>query len=854
MFKDICLRSVYTSDNDDIVEDFYNPVLKNAISFDRTSAYFSAKAMARYAEGLEYFEKYDYKYRLIISKDISEYDYQQIKKGYSLRQELKEELCNSLQQQSLNLTELKQISNMAYLIAKGIVEIKMAFKQSGIFHDKCGILTDCEGNIICFRGSNNETQAAIDANYESFQVTCSWMDTNGFYLSGIQKSQKEFDDLWKNKKDSLVVVPMEDVVLKEVLKFNKGQLITEEKILAPNSVVLDYDTNLKLYVNTDSMDWLVSTGFYKLKLKRKVKKIKDNVIIFKDDLTYLKFMEIDDLLKDKILGFGYKYYSTNRLNDYIHSRNLYIKKRAKLGIELKTDLSNMMDKYDVFKQVVSESMVRTLREKQMKDAFYMFAMMHSGNFSVPGSGKTSSALAVYAYLEYKGLVDKIVMVGPKNAFGSWIDEFKACFGHKKQLRVFNIQDSSFRSTDQKKSTLKYDSRNCNLFLFNYESLGPYVEEIKNLVSHKSLLVFDEVHKVKAIDGKRANDALAISQDAFYAIAMTGTPIPNSYTDVYNLLHILFNDEYDEFFGFDVSELRNPSPRMIELVNEKIQPFYCRTSKKELGVPDSNEDEICKSFASEEEKRLFYIIKQKYRSNMLGFFIRVMQLETNPRLILENLDISEFSDLLEITDNVDDIDYVDFSQDVEDLVYKIHMSSKKKKCIDLAKRLVFEGKKVVIWCIFTDSIYSLTKILNDEGIRTKYIMGEVPLENRLQLIKDYKNGLFDVLITNPHTLAESVSLHSVCHDAIYFEYSFNLVHLLQSKDRIHRLGLPDGQYTQYYYLDQIYNIDGEKISLDERVYNRLKEKEQIMLDAIDNNEFEQVTTPEEDLEIIFKNLI
>lgn len=33
-----------------------------------------------------------------------------------------------------------------------------------------------------------------------------------------------------------------------------------------------------------------------------------------------------------------------------------------------------------------------------------------------------------------------------------------------------------------------------------------------------------------------------------------------------------------------------------------------------------------------------------------------------------------------------------------------------------------------------------------------------------------SGKIQVLLTTPHTLAESVSLHSVCHDAIYFEYS------------------------------------------------------------------------------------
>ena len=63
----------------------------------------------------------------------------------------------------------------------------------------------------------------------------------------------------------------------------------------------------------------------------------------------------------------------------------------------------------------------------------------------------------------------------------------------------------------------------------------------------------------------------------------------------------------------------------------------------------------------------------------------------------------------------------------------------------------------------------------------------------------KNKEIQVLITNPHTMAESVSLHKQCHDAVYFEYSFNLTHMLQSRDRINRLGLPEQQYTQYHYL-------------------------------------------------------
>lgn len=56
-------------------------------------------------------------------------------------------------------------------------------------------------------------------------------------------------------------------------------------------------------------------------------------------------------------------------------------------------------------------------------------------------------------------------------------------------------------------------------------------------------------------------------------------------------------------------------------------------------------------------------------------------------------------------------------------------------------------------------------------------------------------------------------------------------MLQSRDRIHRLGLADDQYTRYYYLMTAGNrAHGGYI--DKAVYQRLKEKEEVMLKAID----------------------
>ena len=81
----------------------------------------------------------------------------------------------------------------------------------------------------------------------------------------------------------------------------------------------------------------------------------------------------------------------------------------------------------------------------------------------------------------------------------------------------------------------------------------------------------------------------------------------------------------------------------------------------------------------------------------------------------------------------------------------------------------------------------------------------------------------------------------------------MVHLLQSKDRIHRLGLAQGQYTQYRFMRLNFDLDGREWSLDENIYKRLLEKEQRMLDAIDRGVLEVGFVDESDLRAVFEGL-
>ena len=613
---------------------------------------------------------------------------------------------------------------------------------------------------------------------------------------------------------------------------------------------LDYDGALLLRIPKESTDTFQSSSFYKLSLRRYVREVLPGFVRFKPALTYLDYKRVIALCQKESDKRKILLVVCDPLHEYIESRELHIDARSRLGVELKEHHPKLQERFESYRLIVDSEMARKLRDRQMWDSFFMCAMQKSANFSVPGSGKTASVLGMYAYLRNKGLVKRILVICPKNAFGSWMDEFSVCFDGIEPLRALNIHNPIYKNTKQRNAALQYDSGRSNLILVNYESVGGVLDSLIQLLDKQTLLVFDEVHKVKRVGGEYAENALRLSHEACYAVAMTGTPIPNSYTDIYNLLHILFPHEYDEFFDFTVPMLRNPGTADVAAINDKLQPFFCRTTKDQLGVPKANDDLMCVADAKVEENQLLRILQMKYRKNKLALLVRILQMESDPKLLLQSLDLADFAYLLDDSVETSEIDYADYSDEVKALIDACGRTTKFERCVELAASLAKQNKPVIIWCMFVDSIQNLSEALEEMGIRTRCIYGEVPLEERQQILADFRSGQIQALLTNPHTLAESVSLHSVCHDAIYFEYSYNLVHLLQSKDRIHRLGLPDDQYTQYYYHQLSYQTEDGSWSLGEAVYNRLKEKEKIMLDAIDNHVLEAMPTSDEDLEIIF----
>jgi redox-sensitive bicupin YhaK (pirin superfamily) len=72
---------------------------------------------------------------------------------------------------------------------------------------------------------------------------------------------------------------------------------------------------------------------------------------------------------------------------------------AKNSLEIKQSLPTASKSYVNFIETISDKMVRSLYEHQLKAAYHMAFALNSCNFSVPGSGKTTIVYAAYTYLK-----------------------------------------------------------------------------------------------------------------------------------------------------------------------------------------------------------------------------------------------------------------------------------------------------------------------------------------------------------------------------------------------------------------------------------------------------------------------
>ncbi|PYG86602.1 superfamily II DNA or RNA helicase [Ruminiclostridium sufflavum DSM 19573] len=225
-FTELGLKRHYTTYKNNIVKEFYTPVLKETILYQRSVGFFSSTALIGLTKGLHGLVKNNGKIQFIVSPYLDKDDVEAINKGYEKRDVIEKALLRELKE-PVDYFEEERLNLLAHLIENGTLEIKVAFtppdKITGMYHEKVGILTDANGNKIVFTGSMNETINAFYNNFESIVVFKTWEESKNY----AEDMQEDFESLWNNKTKDIEVIEFPNV-LKEQIKVHKKKVLHED--------------------------------------------------------------------------------------------------------------------------------------------------------------------------------------------------------------------------------------------------------------------------------------------------------------------------------------------------------------------------------------------------------------------------------------------------------------------------------------------------------------------------------------------------------------------------------------------------------------------------------------------------
>lgn len=236
-FRELSLLKYYKTYKNDIIKEFYTPVLAQAVLYQRAVGFFSSTALIDLTKGFSGMIKNGGRIQFIVSPLLSQEDIDAINKEYEKKKIIGQALMREFREPE-NYFQEERLNWLSYLIEEGFLEIKVAFtppnKEMGMYHEKVGIVTDELGNKIVFTGSLNETINAFHNNYESIVVFNSWEESKEY----ADEMQKDFESLWNNEDDDLEIIEFPDVI-KEKFKVRRKEKLNlnideeEENISQP---------------------------------------------------------------------------------------------------------------------------------------------------------------------------------------------------------------------------------------------------------------------------------------------------------------------------------------------------------------------------------------------------------------------------------------------------------------------------------------------------------------------------------------------------------------------------------------------------------------------------------------------
>ena len=414
---------------------------------------------------------------------------------------------------------------------------------------------------------------------------------------------------------------------------------------------------------------------------------------------------------------------------------------------------------------VPAGLMAELRPYQLEGFGWLAARFEAGLGAVladdMGLGKTLQALAVMCHAREQGLTsDPFLVVAPTSVVGNWAAE-AARFAPG--LAVATVTETSARRGAGVADT----AAGADLVITSYALFR--LDHAEYQAHPWAGLFLDEAQFVKnptAITHIRAR-RLPVA----FKLAMTGTPLENSLTELWALLSITSPgllgrpDRFNDAYRLPIE--RHSDQDRLDQLRRRIRPVMLRRTKADVvaDLPDKQEQVLQVELAPRHRK-LYHTYLQRERQKILGL---IGDMAANRFEILRSLTLLRQAAL--------DISLVDPD-------HPPVPSAKLELLVSMLEEAVADGHRVLVFSQFTRFLAEARRRVEASGIACSYLDGRT--RRRQQVIDEFRSGETPVFMISLKAGGFGLNLTEADH-CVLLDPWWNPATEAQAVDRAHRIG-------------------------------------------------------------------
>ena len=450
-------------------------------------------------------------------------------------------------------------------------------------------------------------------------------------------------------------------------------------------------------------------------------------------------------------------------------RALYLEQFTKLNPEVElhphTSFEEMIEAFNHIEDAdyeVPESLKNILRTYQETGYRWLktLANFRFGGILADDMGLGKTLQVITLLLSEKNKTSLIVT--PSSLMYNW----------KREIEKFapQLKAEVVRGEPNHRQLLIEDATNFDVLITSYDLIR---RDIEHYEKHSfKYCILDEAHYIKNHSTKNAKAVKKIQSEVH--LALTGTPIENSLSDLWSLFDFIlpgYLGSYTQFKKrYEIPITKNQDSSLLERIHKQVSPFILRRLKtdvlKELPPKietnlycemDKEQEELYVATLYQMKKSLDKEIKEKgfqqTRMQVLTHLMRLRQLCCHPSLFLENYQGE---------------------------------SAKFKMCLELVDDCIASKHKVLIFSQFTSMLDLLAEELKKKDIPYFMLTGSTPADKRLELAEQFNKDETPIFLISLKAGGTGLNLTGA-DVVIHYDPWWNISAQNQATDRAHRIG-------------------------------------------------------------------